>query len=109
MRELPEFRGHCGRAFTQYEQIRHIRGNLKLMTEATCSEWLIGGARHCARGQSSYGERQLMLPWIAMKGRIFHPNCDGWRSVHVAVIRDKLEEDPCEASSSDGRRYNFRQ
>ena len=35
---------------------------LKLMTEATCSEWLIGGAGHCASGQPSYGERQLMLP-----------------------------------------------
>ena len=35
MRELPEFRAHCGRAFTQYEEIRHPRGKLKLMTEAT--------------------------------------------------------------------------
>ena len=39
---IPEFRGHCGRAFTQYEQIRHIRGKLKLMTEATCRKWRIG-------------------------------------------------------------------
>ena len=62
MRELPEFRGHCGRAFTQYEQIRHIRGKLMLMTEATCSVWLIGGARHYASGQHPYDERQLMLP-----------------------------------------------
>ena len=41
---------------------------------------------------------------VAMKGRIFHPNRDGWRSVPVAVIRDQLEEDPREASSSNGRR-----
>ena len=46
---------------------------------------------------------------VAMKGRIFHPNCDGWRSVPVAVIRDQLEEDPREARSSNGRHYNFRQ
>ena len=38
MRELPEFRAHviCVRAFTQYEEIRHPGGKLKLMTEATC-------------------------------------------------------------------------
>ena len=64
------------------------------MTEATCSEWLIRGARHCASGQPSYGERQLMLPWLLC--------------VPVAVIRDQLEEHPGEASSSNGRRYNFR-
>ena len=62
MRKLPEFRVHCGKAFTQYEQIKHIRGKLKFMMESTCSEWLIGGARHCASGQHYYDERQLMLP-----------------------------------------------
>ena len=36
MRELPEFRAYCGRAFTQYQEMRHPRGKLKLMTEATC-------------------------------------------------------------------------
>ena len=36
IRELPEFRAYCGRAFTEYQEIRHPRGNLKLMTEATC-------------------------------------------------------------------------
>ena len=29
-------RAHCGKAFTQYEEIRHLRGKLKAMTEATC-------------------------------------------------------------------------
>ena len=24
MRQLPEFRAHCGRVFTQYEEIRHL-------------------------------------------------------------------------------------
>ena len=96
MRELPEFRGQCGRAFTQYEQIRHIRGNLKLMTEATCSESLIGGTRHCASGQPSYGERQLMLPWMLLwRGGYFTQTATGgevslslssgisWRKIHV--------------------------
>jgi len=36
MREHPEFRAHCGRAFTQYKEIRHLRGKLKPMTEAPC-------------------------------------------------------------------------
>ena len=36
MRELLEFRAHCGRAFPQYEEIRHLRGKLKPMVEATC-------------------------------------------------------------------------
>ena len=36
MRELPEFRAHYDRAFTQYEEIRHLRGKLKPMTKATC-------------------------------------------------------------------------
>ena len=44
---------------------------------------------------------------VAMKGRIFHPNCEGWRSVPVAVIRDQLEEDPREASSSNGHGYHL--
>ena len=42
-------------------------------------------------------------------GRIFHPHCDRWRIVPVAVIQDQLGDDPREASSSNGRRYNFRQ
>ena len=36
MRAHPEFRAHCGRAFTQYEAIRHLRGKFKPVTEATC-------------------------------------------------------------------------
>ena len=36
IRELPEFKAHCGRAFTLYEEIRHLRGKLKPTTEATC-------------------------------------------------------------------------
>ena len=36
MRDLSEFRAHCGRAFTQEEEIRHLTGKLKPMTEATC-------------------------------------------------------------------------
>jgi hypothetical protein len=43
MRELPEFRAHYDRAFTQYEDIRHLRGKLKPMAEAT--------------GQVDYAER----------------------------------------------------
>ena len=44
MREHPEFRAHYGRAFTQYEEIRHLRGKLKPMTEAICqSRELAGG------------------------------------------------------------------
>ena len=35
MRELPEFRAHCGRVVTQYEEVRHLRCKLKPMTEAT--------------------------------------------------------------------------
>ena len=35
MRELPEFRAHCGRVVTQYEEARHLRCKLKPMTEAT--------------------------------------------------------------------------
>ena len=35
MRELPEFRANCGSAFTLYEETKHPRGKLKLMTEAT--------------------------------------------------------------------------
>ena len=34
-RELPEFRAYCGTAFTQYEEIKQLRGKLKPMTEAT--------------------------------------------------------------------------
>ena len=87
-----------------------IRGKLKFMTEATCSEWLIGGTRNCASGQHPYDERHLMLPWLLLwRGRIFHPHCDGWRIVPVDAIRDQMEEDPREASSSNGRRYDFRQ
>ena len=36
MRELTEFRAHCGRAFTQCEEIRHFNGTLKPMAEVTC-------------------------------------------------------------------------
>ena len=39
-------------------------------------------------------------------GGVFHPHCDGWRIVPVAVIRDQLDE---EKNSSNGRRYNLRQ
>ena len=42
-------------------------------------------------------------------GGIFHPRCDGWRIVPVAVIQDHLEEDLREANSSNGRRYSLRQ
>ena len=45
MRELPEFWAHCGRAFTQYEEIRHLRRRLKPMTEATCQ---VNYAENCA-------------------------------------------------------------
>ena len=34
MRELPEFRAHCGRVVTQYEEVRCLRCKLKPMTEA---------------------------------------------------------------------------
>ena len=54
------------------------------------------------RGSSCYHD-------CCYEGRIFHPHCDRWRIVPVADIRDQLEEVPREASSSNGRRYNFRQ
>ena len=76
------------------KKISHIRGNLKLMTEAMCSEWLIGGAPLCHWTTLLWWEAAHVTMNVAMKGRIFHPHCDGWRIVSVAVIRDQLEEDP---------------
>ena len=66
------------------------------MTEAAYSELLIGGARHCASGHPSYGERQLMLPCMLLRrGGFFTQTATGgevslslssgisWRKVHV--------------------------
>ena len=57
----------------------------------------------------SHRETAHVTMTVATKGRIFHPHCDGWRIDPVAIIRDQLEEDPREASSSNGRSYNSRQ
>ena len=58
IRELPKFRAHCCRVFTQYDEIRHFRDKLKPMTEATC---LTGGLCKCVDEIASYDKAQISI------------------------------------------------